>query len=296
VKIHLNGTIIDEEKAVVSVYDHGFLYGIGLFETFRCYRGQPFLLEEHRRRLEAGCDQLGMSYKPRLKNWVRIIDELLLANSLQNHDAYIRFTVTAGREALGLPAGEYEKPTVVVYMKPLPPTHPQAFEQGKALQLLKLPRNTPEGPVRLKSLHYMNNILARRELCRYPWAEGAEGLLTDANGHAAEGIVSNLFIVKRGCILTPSLTTGILPGVTRAFVMRLAQRQGFTVEEGLYGWDEVLGADEVFMTNSIQELVPVTKLFDPTGKQTILSQGAAGEVTRKLKQLYEAYTLPGNEG
>jgi 4-amino-4-deoxychorismate lyase len=291
VKIYVNGVMIDEEKAMVSVYDHGFLYGIGLFETFRSYGGQPFLLEEHRTRLAAGCEQLGIAYHPELKDWERIIQELLLANS--THDAYIRLTVSAGQELLGLPTGVYECPTVIVYIKSLPPRNETVYDNGKSLQLLELPRNTPEGPVRLKSLHYMNNILAKRELQQYPWADGAEGLLTDANGHVAEGIVSNLFIVKEERLITPSLTTGILPGITRAFVMSLAKMAGFTVEEGLYSWDEVLGADEVFVTNSIQEIVPVTKLFDPAGRTTVVSQGKAGDVTKKLMQVYGERTLLG---
>ncbi|NHN35051.1 aminodeoxychorismate lyase [Paenibacillus agricola] len=282
-KIYVNGSIVEEDKAVISVYDHGFLYGIGLFETFRSYKGIPFLLEEHRKRLADGCRQLGIAYDPYRGGWEPIIESLLAANGLE--DAYIRFTVTAGQDLLGLPSSDYEKPSVVVYIKSLPPGPVVGI--GKALQQLELPRNTPEGAIRFKSLHYMNNVLAKRELMRYPWANGAEGLLADADGHIAEGITSNVFFVKAGKLYTPSIATGILPGITRALIGTLAIEADIQFEEGLYGWDDMLAADEVFMTNSIQEIVPITKLFGRDGIETPVSFGVVGAVTCLLQQMYQ---------
>ncbi|WP_240421472.1 aminodeoxychorismate lyase [Paenibacillus periandrae] len=288
-KIYINGRVTNEQEAMVSVYDHGFLYGIGLFETFRTYDGQPFLLEKHRARLQAGCEQLGIAYQTEAGQWEQIVQSLLHANELRN--AYIRFTVTAGQEALGLPVGSYAEPSVIVYIKSLPPRNEQQDRYGKSLQLLQLPRNTPEGPVRLKSLHFMNNILAKRELQQYPWADGAEGLLVDGQGRIAEGIVNNVFYVKHGRLYTPSLATGILPGITRAFVISLAEAAGVYVEEGLYDWSTIREADEVFITNSIQEIVPITKLFDPTGQQTTMSNGIIGDLTGRLLRLYRQRTI-----
>lgn len=288
-KIYINGRVTNEEEAMVSVYDHGFLYGIGLFETFRTYEGQPFLLEKHRTRLQAGCEQLGIAYQAEAGRWEQIVHSLLEANGLK--EAYIRFTVTAGQEALGLPMGSYAEPSVIVYIKPLPPHNEQQDRYGKSLQFLQLPRNTPEGPVRLKSLHFMNNILAKRELQQYPWADGAEGLLANGQGRIAEGIVSNVFFAKHGRLYTPSLATGILPGITRAFVISLAEAAGVSVEEGLYDWNTMREADEVFITNSIQEIVPITKLFDPTGQQTMVSNGMIGDMTGRLLQIYRQRTI-----
>lgn len=292
--IYVNGSIIDEAKAVVSVFDHGFLYGIGLFETFRTYGGAPFLLDEHVERLRAGCEQLGISYRPSAKDWRQIVKELLQANGL--HDAYIRFTVTAGQDMLGLPGGDYEKPSVIVYIKELPVRNELLYEKGKPLQQLKLVRNTPEGTGRLKSLHYMNNILAKRELQQYPWAAGAEGLFADAKGQLAEGIVSNLFFIKNERLLTPSLDTGILPGITRAFLFQLADQAGMALEEGLYTWDDLLEADEVFITNSIQEIVPITSLFNTYGQKASVGPGNAGKLTIKLMKLYEQHTSHCSQG
>lgn len=290
--IYVNGMLIEEEKAVVSVYDHGFLYGMGLFETFRTYNGKPFLLEQHRQRLIHGCEQLGIAYSPREGEWESIVAELLVSNkqALSGKDAYIRFTVTAGQDILGLPSGEYTKPQVIAYMKSIPPRDEELYRLGKPLQLLKLPRNTPEGPLRLKSLHYMNNIMAKQEMQQYPWAAGAEGLFVDQHGSIAEGIVSNLFFIQSGKLFTPSLETGILPGITRAFVLELAGQAGLHAEEGLFTWEDLLQADEIFMTNSIQEVVPVTSLYNTQGDCSRISRGEAGSYSQKLMQLYQHHT------
>jgi len=292
VKIYCNGTLIEEKQAVVSVYDHGFLYGMGLFETFRTYGGRPFLLDRHQRRLAAGCEQLGIAYRPQAGEWEGIIAELIQANEsdLLGRDAYIRFTVTAGQDILGLPSGEYNQPQVIVYVKPIPPKDEQLYRTGKPLQLLKLPRNTPEGAFRLKSLHYMNNIMAKQEMRGYPWAAGAEGLFTDSRGYLAEGIVSNLFFIREGTLRTPSLDTGILAGVTRELVLELANGMGIHTEEGLYTWDDLLQAEEIFITNSIQEIVPITMLYDLQGNGVPASQGCAGAATIKLMNIYEHHT------
>nr|WP_170318308.1 aminodeoxychorismate lyase [Paenibacillus thalictri] len=282
----LNGKLIDEQKAVVSVYDHGFLYGMGLFETFRTYGGEPFLLERHVRRLEAGCRDLGIGYTPDAGEIAWSVRSLLEANHLK--DAYIRWTVTAGEGILGLPAGEYDQPNVIGYIKELPAVNIQPDAPGKTLQLLKLRRNSPEGEVRHKSLHYMNNILGKRELSAYTWAKQAEGLFLDERGYVAEGLVSNLFFIKNGVCCTPSLDTGILPGITREFVLELAESRGMRTEQGLYRWEELLEADEVFMTNSIQEIVPVTSIYDTAGTERIIGSRQAGAVTAHLLEQYRA--------
>jgi len=296
VNIVLNGSMIDEKKAVVSVYDHGFLYGMGLFETFRTYGGKPFLLEAHLSRLAAGCRELGIDFTPDPIKLAAEVSMLLEANGLP--DGYFRYTVTAGTDVLGLPTGSYERPTEVLYVKPL--THDGVVQQprGKALQRLKLRRNTPEGLVRHKSLHYMNNILAKKELNRYPWAAaaGAEGLFLDTRGYVCEGIVSNLFFVREGSLMTPAVETGLLPGITRQFVMELASQLEVPVMEGLYTWEELLAAEEVFMTNSIQELVPVTCLYDEDGTSRSVGIGSIGPLTGLLLAHYRKLAQPASEG
>jgi 4-amino-4-deoxychorismate lyase len=288
-KISLNGSLCDEQEAVVSVYDHGFLYGIGLFETFRTYKGKAFLLEKHLERLRQGCAELWIAWELDAQQINLQVSELLAANELQ--EGYFRLSVSAGVDLLGLPVHPYAAPTVVLYVKPLPLQEEKLYENGKALQLLRLRRNSPEGGERLKSFHYMNNILAKRELSRYPWAAGAEGLFLNGAGFAAEGIVSNVFFMRDSICCTPHLDTGILPGITRALVLDLAGKAGITTAEGMYSWEDLLAADEIFITNSIQEIVPITTLFDAAGKGYHIGKGSAGQATRKLLQRYRERTM-----
>ncbi|MDF2670425.1 MAG: 4-amino-4-deoxychorismate lyase, partial [Paenibacillus sp.] len=265
-------------------------YGMGLFETFCTYGGRPFLLERHLRRLTEGCEQLAIDYKPDAEELYEQIAMLLRENELE--DAYIRLSVSAGSEALGLPTASYSKPNVILYMKELPPRDPSAAMGGKPLQLLRTRRNTPEGAVRLKSFHYMNNIGAKREMLDYPWARGAEGLFLDQRGFAAEGIVSNLFLVRNGMLCTPHLDTGILPGITRGIILELAERIALPAEEGFYNWNAVLASDEIFVTNSIQEIVPIGSCFDLHGEETVignrLKTERIGPWTLRLKEAYQS--------
>ncbi|MFD0591140.1 aminotransferase class IV [Paenibacillus sp. GCM10027627] len=295
-KVGLRGNIVPANEAVISVFDHGFLYGLGLFETFRTYGGRPYLLDRHMDRLKRGCAELGIRFDTPievLEQWTR---ELLAANGLE--DGYVRLTVSAGEAALGLPSGDYEEPNVLLLVKELPSAGGGAVPAGKQLCLLRTRRNTPEGTVRFKSLHYMNNILAKRELTGYskersegPAVQaGAEGLMLSEAGWLAEGIVSNLFFASGGVVHTPAVGTGILPGITRQRLLELAVETGYEAEEGYYRWEELLAADEVWMTNSIQELVPVTKLTDPSGSSVVVGSGEAGALTMILLEKYRQDT------
>ncbi|MGG4554970.1 aminotransferase class IV [Paenibacillus humicus] len=289
--IGVNGVPTPSAEAVISVMDHGFMYGMGLFETFRTYGGQPFLLERHLERLRGGCRELGIRYEAREELLRYEIASLLKANELL--DGYIRLTVSAGAGPLGLPPEDYTEPCVIIYVKPLPSFDPGLYAHGKELWRLSTPRNTPEGKIRLKSLHYMNNILAKRELeglIRGVHPGGVpEGLLLTAQGHLAEGIVSNLFFVREGTLYTPEIGTGILPGITRSFVLELADRLGLSYIEGRFIWDDLVAAEEVFLTNSIQELVPVTALVEPEGSRYSVGDGMIGPVTEMLLDSYRGY-------
>lgn len=288
--IGVNGVLTEAADAVIHVSDHGFLYGMGLFETFRTYKGVPFLLDRHLHRLAEGCQMLGIPFQPDKNQLIAHIHSLMAANGL--NEAYIRYTVSAGEEVLGLPSGDYTRPNHILFAKPLPATHIEAVGTTSisALQLLRTPRNTPEGEIRLKSLHYMNNILAKRELQQYAAAiqHKAEGMMLTADGFLAEGMVSNLFFVRNGTLYTPDLSTGILPGITRGLILELAQARGIRCEQGLYRWDELRLADEIFMTNSIQEIRPVSLLLEPDGTTHQLSDAwtQTGSITALLLHDY----------
>lgn len=273
--IYVNGTYVEASEAKISPYDHGYLYGLGVFETFRIYNGHPFLLDDHYERLMDALSVLQIEWKMTKDDVLCILQELLVRNGLEH--AYVRFNVSAGIGEIGLQTGLYEEPSVIVFIKPL-------SVPGKVLEkegvILKQKRNTPEGAFRLKSHHYLNNILGKREIGNVVNKEGV--FLTEA-GHIAEGVVSNLFFVKKGVLYTPSLETGILNGITRAFIIRIAEVLDVDVEEGLFTQKELLSADEVFVTNSIQEIVPLNQI------EEVNFPGKEGDVTKSFMSVYEMH-------
>ena len=284
-----NGTLRAADEAVIPVWDHGFLYGMTLFETMRTYQGMPFLLAEHVERLRQACEALGIQVELNPSELAAHMADVMAANGLA--EAYLRLTISAGEAGFGLPTGDYTQPVVLVLAKELPPAPPALYTAGKPLQLLATRRNTPESGVRFKSGHYMNNIVAKRELLQSPAARlGAEGAMLTEAGYVAEGIVSNLFAVKDGRLLTPAVELGILPGITRAHVLRLAAAAGIPTEEGMYTWDCFVEADELFMTSSVQELVPLTSIWERDQQVKQVGGGTIGPLTSTLLELYRAST------
>ncbi len=248
--IYLNGQFVKKEEARISPFDHGFLYGMGLFETFRVYDGHPFLLDDHLERLNRGLAELSIMHCFKRGETYTILQDLLKINNLTN--AYIRLNVSAGLGDVGLQVEPYNEPNTLIFPKPLPPAGD--ITEKKAI-LLKQRRNSPEGNERIKSHHFMNNILAKREIGH---AADVEGIFLTKDGYLAEGVVSNLFWIKGNVLYTPAVNTGILNGITRQFVIQLAKKKNLSVEEGLYSIEDALKADEIFVTNSIQEIVPIT--------------------------------------
>ena len=273
--VYMNGQYAQKDEITISPFDHGFLYGLGVFETFRIYNGHPFLLDDHLERLNVSLRVLNIEAEFTRAEMEKILDELLAKNNLP--DAYIRFNVSAGNGEIGLQTERYLEPNVIVFAKSLPP----AGEMGeKKAMLLALRRNTPEGPERLKSHHYLNNVLAKREAGP---AMDTEGIFLTSDGFLAEGIVSNIFWYNEGILFTPAVDTGILNGITRRFVIALARKAGIEVREGFYKKEEAEAADEIFLTNSIQEIVPVTEF---EGRRF---PGKSGEVVNILFGEYAAY-------
>ncbi len=251
-KVFLNGIIQTEEEAVISVFDHGFLYGFGLFETLRAYQGKLFLYDQHYERLSRSAEDYGISMnksRAELENDIYLTME---ANGLQ--DAYIRVTLSGGAEGLGLYGETYSKPTWLIMAKPLGP-----MPSVKSLVTLQLPRSTPEGLRRAKSLSFANGILAKKELVQRGLAT-AEGLFLNTEGYIVEGTVSNLFFVKKGQLYTPHKDTGLLSGVTRDWMIQLCKYKGIPIHEGYFTLDDLADAKEVFITNSIQEIVAIDQV------------------------------------
>jgi 4-amino-4-deoxychorismate lyase len=272
VYLYLNGDIIVSEQATISIFDHGYLYGVGLFETFRTYNGHPFLIDNHLDRLELGCQQVGMEWQRDAERVKRQISALLQKNELE--DGYFRLNVSAGSQPIGLPSQPYTNLTEALFVKALPPE-----VKEKKLVTVQTKRNTPEGTQRLKSHHYLNNIMAKKEA-----PLDAEGVFLTAQGKVAEGIVSNLFFIKKGEMFTPSLSTGILNGITRECVLYIANKLGIHVHEGEYDLAFAQEAEEIFVTNSIQEIMPVSQWDKQKYRQLNVRN-----TTLKIKQEYDRY-------
>ncbi|WP_134702184.1 aminotransferase class IV [Ammoniphilus sp. YIM 78166] len=251
-KVFLNGIIQTEEEAVISVFDHGFLYGFGMFETLRAYQGKLFLYEQHYERLWRSAEKYQITMNKSQSELQNDIYHTMEANGLQ--DAYIRVTLSGGAEGLGLYGETHAKPTWLIMAKPLGP-----MSSVKSMVTLQLPRSTPEGLTRAKSLSYANGILAKKELVQRNLPT-AEGLFLNTEGYMVEGTVSNLFFVKKGQLYTPHKDTGLLSGVTRDWIIQLCKYKGIPIHEGFYTLDDLMEAKEVFITNSIQEIVAIDQV------------------------------------
>ncbi|GAA0329455.1 aminodeoxychorismate lyase [Bacillus carboniphilus] len=271
--IYINGKIVHKDEVTISPFDHGFLYGLGVFETFRTYEGKPFLFNEHWDRLQQGLTELNIHLKFSKEEIFHAVQTLCSKN--QWPESRLRLNISAGVGDVGLQTSPYLDPNVLIFQSPLPETK---VKQVKKLKVLKRTRNTPEGEFRLKSHHYLNNILAKREIGDNP---ALEGLFLTTEGYVAEGIVSNVFWVKSGELFTPTVKTGILNGITRQFVMKLANYLGIGVHEGFYEMSDLLSADEVFVTNSIQEIVPIDAV------QGEKEYGGFTPITYRLDKAYQ---------
>lgn len=268
----MNGEFIKAEELRISPFDHGFLYGLGFFETFRTYEGQPFLLEDHVLRMQSALDEFRIDFQLNTNMLYPLIREL--NERCGGGDGYFRLNISAGVHDVGLAPSVYENPTIILFRKDLP-----LIIRGKekTAMWLKTRRNTPESENRYKSHHYANNVHARLELSSL--AE-QEGFFLTKDGHVAEGITSNIFWVNKGVLYTPSLDTGILAGITRDWVITNANVLGIEVVEDLFTLDVLEAADEVFVTNAVQELVPISQL------ESTHFEGKAGLIYQKLHELY----------
>ncbi|MBU9710485.1 aminodeoxychorismate lyase [Evansella tamaricis] len=273
--LYMNGVIDHYTNIKISPLDHGFLYGLGLFETFRTYHGHPFLLDDHFQRLKDSAEELNIqlpSYNR--EKTVQIIELLLEKNGLE--DGYFRWNISAGEREIGLSTSPYLYPNTVVFVKPLP----RELKEKKGV-FLKQRRNSPEGAQRLKSHHYLNNIIGKREI----GSNGEiEGIFLSEKDVVSEGIVSNVLWWKSNVLYTPSVSSGCLDGITKKFIIAIAKDLKLEVREGEYSPSHLLDADEVFVTNSIQGIVPLQEV------DQMQFPGTLGPIYKALKTRYKACT------
>ena len=276
--VNVNGRVSDQEHASISIFDHGFLYGEGVYETLRTYNGQPFLFERHMRRLRTSAGMLALQIPLSDAQIDARFRETMTAAGLgtgAHNEAYIRILVTRGIGELTYDPAATPTPSIVVIVKPNVDPPADVFARGVKVSLVSVVRNHP-GTVNplIKSNSLLNNALAMQEALRHG---GFEGVMRNYKGELAECTQSNLFIVKNGAALTPPIEAGLLPGITREFLFEVGAECGIPVREQVLKDDDLLGADEAFLTSTTRELVPIVQVDDHK-----IGSGVPGWVTRTM--------------
>lgn len=279
--VYVNGSLVQTEEARISAFDQGFLYGYGLFETMRAYNGKIFQLDRHINRLSSSAAFIGLGTVVDKIDIVGACMETLEANSLK--DARIRFTITGGETDAYPWAVKGSKPTVVITARPVTAIPDEKYRQGYRICLASVRRSKRSILSHIKSTSYIGSALAKIEAA----GQGAdEALLLNEDGYLTEGGSSNIFFVRSSRLVTPSIQSGILPGITRELVMELAEEQEISVTEGTVGVAIIRQCEEAFLTGSIMEIMPMTEAIDKTGRAVIIGSGKPGPITLKLMAAY----------
>ncbi len=278
--IYFNGKFVQKQEARTSVYDHGFLYGDGVFEGIRAYNGRVFRLDGHLDRMYDSAKAIDLKIPLSKEEMKKAIIETLKRNGLK--DAYIRPIVTRGDGDLGLDPRKCQVPNVFIITQEWGAMYGDLYDKGLTAVTVGIRRNAPEAlPPNIKSLNYLNNILAKIEA---NVKGGDEAIMIDVHGNVSEGSGDNIFVVKNGMILTPP-TLNNLRGITRAAAIELAIKDRIPLSETNMGLFDIYTADEVFVTGTAAEIAPVTKV---DGR--IIGDGKPGQITRKLMAEFKELT------
>ena len=280
-QVYINGQYFPKEDAKISVYDHGLLYGDGVFEGLRSYEGNVFRLREHLDRLWKSAKAICLEIPMSLDDMAAAVNETLSKNNLS--DAYIRLVVTRGSGSLGLDPNRTSDPQVIIITDRIALYPEEYYRNGLEIITVSTIRNHPAAlSPRIKSLNYLNNILAKIEGLQ---AGCVEALMLNHQGEVAECTGDNIFLVRDGKLFTPPIDAGILEGITRDVVIELAGEQGLPVHEIALTKHDVYIADECFLTGSAAEVVPVVKV-----DSRIIGDGKPGPVTRALTDGFHRLT------
>jgi branched-chain amino acid aminotransferase len=285
--IYLDGKFVDEEDARISVFDHGVLYGDGVFEGIRAYNGFVFKLKEHLNRLYHGAHTIGLKINETPEEMAQIVAETCRRNNLS--DSYIRLVVTRGKGDLGLDPRNCPKSTTFCIASSIRLYSEELYKKGMAVVTVATRRNIAEAcNPRVKSLNYLNNIYAKMEA---NLTGAGEGIMLNNEGYVAEATGDNVFYVRDGVLITPPIYAGLLEGITRNCVMELARKRGIEVKETLFTRMDLYTADECFLTGTAAEIIPVVK-YD--GR--IIGTGEPGEITKALIEDYRNYVKNAGDG
>jgi branched-chain amino acid aminotransferase len=279
--VFLHDRFVRKDEAVVSVFDHGFLYGDGVYETIRSYGSRIFMRDQHLNRLYRSAEGIGLEIPIPRKDWPALLHEAMIRNEIGHGraDAYLRITISRGEGDIGLDPALCKRATTVIMAKPLMPPSAHLYREGVSLTVARTKRNLPDAlSPHIKATNFLNNILAKREAIA---AGTFDSLLLNWQDELAECTVSNVFFITDGRLCTPALECGILDGITRNIVLQLAAEAGIDAEEGRYTLPDLSGASECFVTNTSMEIMPVTRIAGaPVGK------GVPGPLTGRLRTLF----------
>ncbi len=280
-KVYINGKLYPKDEARVSVFDHGLLYGDGVFEGIRCYNSNVFKLTEHIDRLYDSAKSISLKLQMTKAELKDAVLDTLKANNLK--DSYIRLVVTRGVGKLGLDPFNCTEPQLIIITDSIQLYSKELYEKGLDAIIVKTIRNHSKAlnPT-VKSMNYLNNILAKIECIN---AGAAEGIMLNADGYVAECTGDNIFIVKKSEIITPPASAGILIGITRNVVIELAKEAGISVREEQLTPDDLYNADECFLTGTAAEIIPVANI---DGRK--VSTGKPGKITLNLLKDYQELT------
>ena len=282
-QIWLNGKLVPESEATVSVFDHGLLYGDGMFEGIKSWDGKVFKLDEHIKRFYESAHFLGIKLLQTQQEMCDIVTNTLAANGLHQGIAYSRLVATRGKGDLGInPRKCKDHPTVFCIATSITLYPEKMYELGMRVITCNTRRLSVQSlPPRVKSLNYLNNILGIIEANQ---AGVDEGIMLSQEGFVAECTVDNIFFVKNGVIKTPAPFSGILQGITRDSIIDIAKREGYTVEEGTYMTFDIYNADEMWLTGTGADLIPVIEV---DGRS--IGDGKPGKVFKHLRSKWPAY-------
>lgn len=280
-KAWINGKVIAADKARISIFDRGFMYGDGVFETMRCYAGAVFKIDEHMARLERSLRKIRIRPPYSKSHLKSAIYDLLEANKLKS--AYVRITITRGEGRFGIEHKDKLKPNTVIVAKEFGGYPRRILEKGISCRVVDTRQNERSILSGIKSLNFLNYIMARFEAKD---RASDEAIVLNTKGYVTEAVTSNVFIVKGPSIATPSIASGALPGITRSVIMKLAKKLDIKISEKAISYKELLNAREVFLTNSLAEVLPVIRI----GRKKI-GRGLPGDITKLLHLSYQKEVL-----
>jgi branched-chain amino acid aminotransferase len=280
-QIYISGKFFPQEEAKISVFDHGLLYGDGVFEGLRSYRGKVFRLDEHIRRLYESAKAIWLEIPMSPDEMRDAVNESVRTNKID--DGYIRLVVTRGAGTLGLDPNRCSNPQVIIIADSIALYPKELYEKGLEIVTVSVQRNHPAAlSPRIKSLNYLNNILAKIEGIQ---AGCIEALMLNHKGEVAECTGDNIFLVRHGILQTPPLEAGILEGVTRDAVIEVSLEAGIEVRELPLTKHDVYIADECFLTGTAAEIIPVVRV-----DSRVIGSGKPGPITRDLEKRFKKLT------